>query len=124
MDSEVTWSAWIQEREDPHTSAGKPEALDDIVVLDLSTGAMSGVFWTSLLAEFWAAVISLQQQRDDVVRRFTHHSVTHRATDLGYLVEGRNTLHVTLDLRRETGRAILTTLARRADVLVETFRPG
>ena len=124
MNNEAAWSTWIQEREDPRSSAGKPEALDDLVVLDVSTGSMSGVFCTSLLAEFGAEVIRVEPPGGDVMRIFTPFGIKHRDTGLGYLVEGRNKLHVTLDLQHETGRAILSSLARRADVLVETFRPG
>src|SRR5215472_4044976 len=124
MNNEPAWSTWIQEREDPRSSARKPEALDDLVVLDVSTGSMSGVFCTSLLAEFGAEVIRVEPPGGDVMRIFTPFGIKHRDTGLGYLVEGRNKLHVTLDLQHETGRAILSSLARRADVLVETFRPG
>ncbi len=124
MEQEVTWDAWIQERDERSRSPGKPEALDDLIVLDLSTESMAGVFCTSLLAEFGAEVIRVEPPGGDVVRSFTPFGTRQRETGLGYLVEGRNKLHVTLGLHNGTGRAIPSTLARRADVLVETFRPG
>jgi len=124
MDEDIAWEAWIRERDDPRRSQGKPGALEDLVVLDLSTSSMAGAFCSSLLAELGAEVIRIEPPGGDVVRRFTPFGVEHLGTGLGYLVEGRNKLHVTLDLEGDHGREILRRLAGRADVLVETFRPG
>ena len=124
MSEQISWDAWIQERDDPTKSSGKPEALEDLVVLDLSAGSMSGVFCTSLLAEFGAEVIRVEPPGGDVVRSFSPFGIKHLDTGLGYLVEGRNKLHVTLNLETAEGRDILARLARRADVVVETFQPG
>lgn len=123
-DADIEWEAWIRERDDPRKSHGKPEALENLVVLDLSTSSMAGVFCSSLLAEFGAEVIRVEPPGGDIVRSFTPFGIKHHGTGLGYLVEGRNKLHVTLNLDNETGREILRKLARRADILVETFRPG
>lgn len=121
---DIEWDAWIRERDHPRLSQGKPEALENLVVVDASTGSMAGVFCSSLLAEFGAEIIRVEPPGGDVVRRFTPFGITHLDTGLGYLVEGRNKLHVTLNLKSEKGRELLTRLARRADVLIETFRPG
>ena len=43
---------------------------------------------------------------------------------LGYLVEGRNKHHVTLNLESVEGRLLFRRLAAKGDVLIETFRPG
>lgn len=121
---EVEWETWVKERDDPRTNRHKPEALEDLVVLDVSTGGMAGVFCSSLLAELGAEVVRVEPPGGDVVRGFSPFGIRHRDTGLGYLVEGRNKLHVTLNLETEAGRDILRKLAKRADVLVETFRPG
>lgn len=124
MDGELEWEAWVKERDDPRSNRHKPEALEDLFVLDVSSGSMAGVFCSSLLAEFGAEVVRVEPPGGDVVRSFTPFGIRHLDTGLGYLVEGRNKLHVTLNLETEAGRDILQKLARRADVLVETFRPG
>lgn len=121
---EGEWETWIRERDHPRTIPGKPEALDNLIVLDLSTGSMSGVFCSSLLAEFGAEVIRVEPPGGDVVRGFSPFGIKVLDTGLGYLVEGRNKLHVTLNLRADQGREMARKLARRADVLIETFRPG
>ncbi len=120
----IPWEEWIRQRDDPTTSHRKPEALEDLIVLDLSTGSMAGPFCTSILAEFGAEVIRVEPPGGDVVRRFSPFGIEHMGTGLGYLVEGRNKFHITLNLGSEKGREILRKLAGRADVLVETFRPG
>ncbi len=124
MQGDSEWEAWIRERNEPRRSRGKPEALERLVVLDVSTSSMAGAFCSSLLAEFGAEVIRVEPPGGDVVRSFTPFGIKHRGTGLGYLVEGRNKLHVTLNLEDEAGREILRKLAGRVDILVETFRPG
>lgn len=124
MEGDIEWEAWIRERNDPRRSQGKPEALESLVVLDVSTASMAGVFCSSLLAEFGAEVIRVEPPGGDIVRSFTPFGTMHHGTGLGYLVEARNKLHVTLNLGNEMGRELLRKLARRADILVETFRPG
>jgi len=121
---EIPWEEWIRERDDPTTAAGKPEALEDIVVLDLSHRSMAGVICSAFLAEFGARVIRIEPPGGDVARFFSPFGLDHEGTGLGYLVEGRNKLHITLDRTQEVGRAILKDLVRHADVLIETCRPG
>ncbi|NOZ06293.1 MAG: CoA transferase [Chloroflexi bacterium] len=122
--NKVSWGEWIRERDDPTTAAGKPEALEDIVVLDLSHKSMAGVICSAFLAEFGARVIRVEPPGGDTARFFSPFGLEHEGTGLGYLVEGRNKLHITLDLTREGGRAILKELAGHADVIVETHKPG
>ncbi|HEU5393264.1 MAG TPA: CoA transferase, partial [Candidatus Methylomirabilis sp.] len=54
------WAEWIRERDDWRTAPGKPEALDDLTVLDLSSGHLGGCFCSSILAEFGAEVVRVE----------------------------------------------------------------
>lgn len=121
---EGPWSEWIRERDDWRSARGKPEALDDLTVLDLSSGHLGGCFCSSILAEFGAEVIRVEPPGGDILRRFSPFGYQHKGTGLAYLVEGRNKLHVTLNLRRPEGRRLLARLAAKADVLLETFPAG
>lgn len=121
---EVAWEEWIRDRDDPTTAGGKPEALDGLVVLDVSHNSMAGVICSALLAEFGAEVIRIEPPDGDSVRFFSPFGLEHQGTGLGYLVEARNKLHVTLDLARQAGRDILKDLTGHADVLIETYKPG
>ncbi|MBC7107132.1 MAG: CoA transferase [Firmicutes bacterium] len=115
---------WLRSKSDPKEARRKPEALDDLVVLDLSRGHMGGLFCSSLLAEFGAETIRIEPPAGDEARQFSPYGMRHKDTGLGYLVEGRNKLHITLNLEVSEGREIFKKLARKADVVIETFKPG
>ncbi len=121
---EKSWGDWIRELDDPKHNREKAEALDHITVLDLSYANMAGCFATSTLAEFGANVIRIEPPEGDPARTYSPWGYMHMDTGLGYLNEGRNKLHVTLNLEKEEGREIFKTLAGRADMVVETFLPG
>src|SRR5688572_12430759 len=87
-------------------------ALQDLRVLDLSTGA-AGPMATMLLAMQGADVVRVRWQED--VRLPPHPGS--RAWQ-----RGKRTIDI--DLLEPAGRAELLSLAERADVLVESFEPG
>lgn len=118
------WAAWIKGRTEPGTIVPRPEALDDLVVLDVSSGSMAGAFCSSILAEWGAEVVRVEAPGGDVVRRFSPFGVEHQGEGLSYLVEGRNKLHITCNFQKREGRDLLARLAAKADVLIETFKPG
>ncbi len=118
------WALWAREASDPRRAKDKPEALDDLLVLDCSYGSLAGCFCSSILAEFGAEVIRIEPPEGDLARRFTPWGLLYGGTGLGYLPEGRNKLHITLNLATAEGKELFRSLARRADVLIETFLPG
>lgn len=124
QDTQVSWGDWIKELDDPAKARTKPEALDHITVLDCSYANMAGCFATSIMAEFGAEVIRIEPLGGDPARTYSPWGYLHMDTGLGYLNEGRNKYHVTLDLNAQEGRKIFTVLAKKADVVVETAMPG
>ncbi len=118
------WADHIRSLDDPVKNFEKPEALDDLVVLDLSSRSMAGCFCSSLLAELGAETIRVEPPGGDLVRTYSPDGFMHRGTGLAYLQEGRNKYHVTLDLNKEDGRDILKCLVGAADVLIETYPAG
>ena len=124
--SEMTkpWDEWIREHDDPKYAWKKPEALDDIWVIDLSYANMAGCFASSILAEMGANVIRIEPPGGDPARTFTPFGITHKGEGLGYLNEGRNKFHITLNLETEKGRELFKKLANKVDVIIETFLPG
>ena len=119
-----SWSDWIRERDDPRIARTKPEALDDITVLDLSYKSFAGCQCSSLLAEFGAEVLRIEPPEGDFLRISTPYGMLYKGEGLNYLTEGRNKFHITLDLSRPEGRKILKGLVTQVDVLIETYRPG
>jgi crotonobetainyl-CoA:carnitine CoA-transferase CaiB-like acyl-CoA transferase len=123
-DSRLPWADYARALTDPTRVRERPEALDDLLVLDCSQGSFAGLFASSILAEFGATVLRVEPPAGDPARRFSPEGRTHRDTGLAYLVEGRNKHHVTLSLEQAEGRLLLRRLAARADVLIESFLPG
>jgi crotonobetainyl-CoA:carnitine CoA-transferase CaiB-like acyl-CoA transferase len=94
--------------------------LEDILVLDLSR-AGPGPYATMLLADFGARVIRVEDtQEGDPLRHLYHVG----GVGAGHLVFNRNKESLGLNLKEPRGREIFLKLARRADVLLESFRPG
>jgi crotonobetainyl-CoA:carnitine CoA-transferase CaiB-like acyl-CoA transferase len=121
---EITaWTNWVKERDDPTIAHTRPEALDDITVLDLSYKSFAGCYCSSMLAEFGAKVLRIEPPEGDPVRTCTPYGILHKGEGLNYLTEGRNKHHITLNLEKPEGREILKSLVKQADVLIETYRP-
>jgi CoA:oxalate CoA-transferase len=106
------------------TVEGKPEALDDMVVLDLSYANFSGNITASFFAEAGAEVIKVEPPEGDPARVMTPYGDQVKGVGIPYLMESRNKRHITLDLAEPPDRENLKRLVDRADVLIETFAPG
>ncbi len=101
--------------------------LADITVLDL-TRALAGPHAAMMLGDLGARVIKIETPgTGDDTRGWGPPFVdaADGSTVSTYFLScNRNKESVTLDLKSEQGRAALTELVRRSDVLLENFRPG
>jgi len=98
-----------------------PQALQGLRVVELGT-LIAGPFAARLLAEFGAEVIKLESPgAGDPLRNWRK---LHQGTSLWWSVQARNKRSVAVDLKYPEGQEIARALARRADVLIENFRPG
>jgi crotonobetainyl-CoA:carnitine CoA-transferase CaiB-like acyl-CoA transferase len=120
----TAWADWVKGRDNPRIAHTKPEALDDITVLDLSYKSFAGCYCSSLLAEFGAEVLRIEPSEGDFIRTCTPYGMLYKGEGLNYLTEGRSKFHITLNLKEPEGREILKSLVKQADVLIETFSPG
>ncbi len=120
----LNWYEWAKSQSDPRKASQHPEALDDLLVLDLSYASFGGLVASSILAELGARVIRIEPPGGDPAREFSPFGLMHEGTGLAYLVEGRNKHHITLDLEDEEGRDLFRQLVVHADVVIETFEPG
>ncbi len=118
------YAKWAFEQTRPQDVGGKPEALDGLVVLDISYGNFAGLFASSWLAEAGAKVIRIEPPEGDIARKMSPYGIMLKDAGLAYLAEGRNKLHITLNIKTEKGKELLGELAENSDVLIETFRPG
>ncbi|MDD5532553.1 MAG: CoA transferase, partial [Syntrophales bacterium] len=104
------WADYIRALDDPAKNYEKPEALDDILVLDLSSRSMAGCYCSSLLAELGAETIRVEPPGGDLVRTYSPDGIMHMGTGLAYLQEGRNKYHVTINLETAEGREMVKAL--------------
>ena len=90
-------------------------------ILDL-TRLLPGGFCTLILADLGADVIKIEEPgRGDYLRAFPPLGATQSVL---FTALNRGKRSLTLNLKTDAGRTILLDLARRADVLIESYRPG
>ena len=100
--------------------------LEGIRVLDLSR-LLPGGFCSLLLADFGAEVIKVEDVgMGDYVRWSPpyYEGVEDSAKGALFLALNRNKTSVRINLKEPAGRDVLLRLARDADVVLESFRPG
>jgi crotonobetainyl-CoA:carnitine CoA-transferase CaiB-like acyl-CoA transferase len=95
--------------------------LENIRVLDLSR-ALSGPFCTMILGDLGADVVKVEPTPDGEMMR--GRGPFHEGIGVFYLSINRNKRSLAVDFRSEEGLRLLRTLATRADVLVDNFKPG
>ncbi|WP_370324195.1 CaiB/BaiF CoA transferase family protein [Euzebya sp.] len=95
--------------------------LDGLVVADFSR-ILAGPYATMLLADLGADVIKVESPRGDDTR--TWMPPVRDGVSTYYLGINRNKRSIALDLKDPDDLADAQALARRADVMIENFRPG
>ena len=101
-------------------------ALEGLRVLDLSR-LLPGGFCSLMLADFGADVIKVEDTgMGDYVRWSPPYYEGAEQTARGalFLALNRGKRSIRIDLKTEAGKDVLLRLARDADVLLESFRPG
>lgn len=95
--------------------------LQGLRILDIST-VVAAPWSATLLADLGASVVKVEiPGRGDPLRALAPHK---DGVPLWWKVTNRNKKAITLDLRKDDGRALFERLLPRFDVLVENFRPG
>lgn len=96
--------------------------MEGVRVLDCAT-FVAAPFAASILSEFGAEVIKIENPRDgDPWRRYG--TPTERGDTLAWLSEARNKQSITLDLRTPEGADLFKQLVAQSDIVCENFRPG
>jgi len=101
---------------------GRPGPLAGLLVADFSR-VLAGPYCTMLLADLGADVIKVESPAGDDTRSWVP-PVTEDGVSTYFLAINRNKRSVALDLKAEHDLALARTLARRADVFVQNFKPG
>ena len=95
--------------------------LDGVLVADFSR-ILAGPYATMLMADMGAEVIKVEGRQGDDTRTWT--PPVRDGVSTYYLGVNRGKRSIVLDLRDDTDAAAARELARRADVLIENFKPG
>jgi crotonobetainyl-CoA:carnitine CoA-transferase CaiB-like acyl-CoA transferase len=96
-------------------------ALDGIRVLDM-TRVLAGPYCTLLLGDMGAEIIKIEVPGSgDDSRKYPPFIGSESAY---FMNLNRNKKSLTLNLKAEKGKAVFLDLVKRADVLIENFRPG
>ncbi len=102
--------------------AFKNGPLSDLRVLELGT-LLAGPFCGQLLGDLGAEVIKIEAPKQgDPMRVWGRQK--EGEPSLWWPVVGRNKKAITLDLRQAAGQELIRELVRKADFLLENFRPG
>ncbi|TQM12045.1 CaiB/BaiF CoA transferase family protein [Pseudonocardia kunmingensis] len=95
--------------------------LTGLLVADFSR-ILAGPYATMLLADMGAEVIKVEGPRGDDTRTWT--PPEHEGVSTYYLGINRGKRSIALDLRDADDAGVARELARRADVVIENFKPG
>ena len=97
--------------------------LAGLKVLDF-TALLQGPLATQILADLGADVVKVEKEDGEWMRHWgVFMARTHGETD-AFLAFNRNKRSVTVDLRDDADRKRILALVKKADVVVENFRPG
>jgi crotonobetainyl-CoA:carnitine CoA-transferase CaiB-like acyl-CoA transferase len=100
----------------------RPGPLAGLLVADFSR-VLAGPYCTMLLGDMGADVIKVESPAGDDTRSWMP-PVTEDDVSTYFLAINRNKRSVALDLKDQRELAMAKTLARRADVFVQNFKPG
>lgn len=103
------------------TPAQRPGPLTGLLVADFSR-VLAGPFCTQILGDLGAVVIKVEGPGGDDTRHWM--PPVRGGTSTYYLSVNRNKRSVLLNLKDSGDRAAAAELARRADIMVENFKPG
>ena len=96
-------------------------ALAGKLVIDLSR-VLGGPYCTQILSDHGAEIVKIEPPRGDETRDW---GPPFHAGDAAYFIGvNRNKRSIGLDLTKDRGRDVLLRLLKKADVLVENFKPG
>jgi len=102
-------------------SETKAPPLAGVKILEMGQ-LLAGPFASTLLAWFGAEVIKVEPPgKGDALRAWRG---LHNGQSLWWSIMGRNKKSITLNLRESRGQEIARSLAGKADVLLENFKPG
>ena len=126
------YSLWVESAVRQQFNADKPESLNGIRVLDMTTNQIIGHWCSSHFSELGADVIMVEPPGGDPLRKLTpfgreEYMFTSKDGEkcgARFLAEARNKFSVTLNVETEEGRKLLKKIIPQVDILIENAAPG
>lgn len=97
--------------------------LDGIIVIDL-TRVLAGPYATMMLGDLGAEIIKVEAPGKGDDTRHWGPPFTESGESSYFLSANRNKRSISLNLKSENGKKVLSDLIRKADVLIENFKVG
>jgi crotonobetainyl-CoA:carnitine CoA-transferase CaiB-like acyl-CoA transferase len=104
-----------------HTGRATPRALEGLLIADFSR-VLAGPFASQILADLGADVVKVEAPVGDETRGWR--PPERDGVSTYYLGINRNKRDIVLDFRDADDLVLAQQLARRADIVIENFRPG
>ena len=96
-------------------------ALENLIILDL-TRVVAGPYCTMILADLGADVIKIENPKGgDDTRSYAPYK---NGSSMYFANINRNKKSITLNLKSDEGKKIFLELVKKADIIVENYRPG
>jgi crotonobetainyl-CoA:carnitine CoA-transferase CaiB-like acyl-CoA transferase len=99
----------------------RPQALSGVLVLELGQ-VIAGTYCGTILADLGADVLKVEPLRGDLARN--PGIAAYRGESTIHLAMNRGKRSIAVNLKAPEGREIFEDLVRRADVVIDNFRPG
>ena len=96
-------------------------ALEDLVILDL-TRVVAGPFCTSMLADMGARVIKIENPKGGDDTRFFGPYKNNES--VYFAMHNRSKEGISLNLKDPKGKEVFLEMVKKADIVVENYRPG
>jgi len=131
-DKRKEYALWIESQVRQQFNADKPESLNGIRVLDMTTNQIIGHWCSSHFSELGAEVIMVEPPGGDPLRKLTpfgreeymFESRDGEKCGARFLAEARNKYSVTLNVETDEGRGLLKKIIPQVDILIENAPPG
>ncbi|MFT4671777.1 MAG: crotonobetainyl-CoA:carnitine CoA-transferase CaiB-like acyl-CoA transferase, partial [Pseudohongiellaceae bacterium] len=96
-------------------------ALSGKLVIDL-TRVLGGPYCTQILGDHGAEIVKVEPPKGDETRDWG--PPFHEEDSAYFIGVNRNKRSIGLDLTQDSGRDVLLKLLKKADILIENFKPG
>lgn len=98
-------------------------SLKGLIVADF-TQLAQGPWATQMLGDMGAEIIKIEPPKGDWMRHYAYDNMYPEGESISFVSFNRNKRSIALNLKNEADKKIVIDIIKKADILVENFRPG